>query len=87
MRVFRFETIAKQKERKTMQDQDKSKLARRDFLRVIGLGAGVAAAAASFVANEAVAADSTSDAKKTRYNANAPDVKNYYRVNGYKVDR
>jgi len=85
--VFRFETIAKQKERKTMQDQDKSKLARRDFLRVIGLGAGVAAAAASFVANEAVAADSTSDAKKTRYNANAPDVKNYYRVNGYKVDR
>jgi hypothetical protein len=69
----------------TMQDQDKSKLARRDFLRVIGLGAGVAAA--SFVANEAVAADSTSDAKKTRYNANAPDVKNYYRVNGYKVDR
>jgi len=85
--VFRFETIAKQKERKTMQDQDKSKLARRDFLRVIGLGAGVAAAAASFVANEAVADDSTSDAKKTRYNANAPDVKNYYRVNGYKVDR
>ena len=55
--MFRFETIAKQKERKTMQDQDKSKLARRDFLRVIGLGAGVAAAAASFVANEAVAAE------------------------------
>jgi nitrous oxide reductase len=70
----------------TMQDQDKSKLARRDFLRVIGLGAGVAAAAASLMATEASATESASDAKKTRYNANAPDVKNYYRVNGYKVE-
>jgi nitrous oxide reductase len=68
-----------------MQDQDKSKLARRDFLRVIGLGAGVAAAAATLVANQAVATESASEAKKTRYNANAPDVKNYYRVNSYKV--
>jgi ribulose kinase len=66
-----------------MQDQDKSKLARRDFLRMIGLGAGVAAAAATLVANEAVATESMSEAKKARYNPNAKDVKEYYKVNGY----
>ena len=66
-----------------MQDQDMSKLARRDFLRMIGLGAGVAAAAATLVANEAVAAESMSEAKKARYNPNAKDVKEFYKVNGY----
>ncbi len=69
-----------------MQEQDKSKLARRDFLRVIGLGAGVAAAAAQFVATtatEAAAAESMSEAKKARYNPNSADIKTYYRVNRY----
>ena len=67
-----------------MQDQDKSKLARRDFLRVIGLGAGVAAAAASLVAAARRPPPSRlSEAKKKRYNPNAEDVKNYYRVNRY----
>lgn len=66
-----------------MQDHEKSKLARRDFLRVIGLGAGVAAAAATLVANEAVATESMSEAKKKRYNPDAKDVKEFYKVNGY----
>ncbi|MEJ2625293.1 MAG: twin-arginine translocation signal domain-containing protein [Pseudolabrys sp.] len=70
-----------------MQDQghhnDKSKLARRDFLRMVGLGAGVAAAAATLVANEAVATESMSEAKKARYNPNAKDVKEFYKVNGH----
>ncbi len=73
-----------------MQDQDKSKLARRDFLRVLGLGAGVAVAAAQFVAGaatEAAAAESMSEAKKKRYNPNAENVKDFYRVNRYKVGR
>lgn len=69
-----------------MQGQDKSKLARRDFLRVIGLGAGVAAVAAQFIATgatEAIAAESMQEAKKARYNPNSEDVKNFYRVNRY----
>jgi ribulose kinase len=69
-----------------MQDQDKSKLGRRDFLRVMGLGAGIAAtaaAAASLVATEAVAAESMEEAKKARYNPNSENVKNFYRVNRY----
>jgi ribulose kinase len=69
-----------------MQDQDKSKLGRRDFLRVMGLGAGIAAtaaAAASLVATEAAAAESMEEAKKARYNPNSENVKNFYRVNRY----
>lgn len=69
-----------------MQDQDRSKLARRDFLRVIGLGAGVAAAAAPLIAtgaSEAIAAESMEEARKARYDANSADVKNFYRVNRY----
>lgn len=69
-----------------MQDRDKSKFARRDFLRVIGFGAGVAAtaaAAASLVVTEAAATESMSEAKKARYNPNSEDIKNYYRVNRY----
>ncbi len=69
-----------------MREQDMSKLGRRDFLRVIGLGAGVAAtaaAAASLVATEAAATELMSEAKKKRYNPNSEDIKNYYRVNRY----
>jgi hypothetical protein len=66
-----------------MQDQDKSKLGRRDFLRVIGFGAGIAAAAASLVATEAAATETPEEAKKKRYNPNSEDIKNFYRVNRY----
>lgn len=68
-----------------MTEQDKSKFGRRDFLRAVGLsaGAGVAATvvAAAPLATEAAAAESDAEKKKARYDANAPDVKNYYRVN------
>lgn len=68
-----------------MQDQDRSKFGRRDFLRVMGLGAGVAAVAAApfAAATEAAAAESMSEAKKARYNPNSQEVKTYYHVNGY----
>jgi hypothetical protein len=63
--------------------QDDNKLARRDFLRVMGVGAGLAVAAAATVASEAQATETPAEAKKKRYNANSEDVKNYYRVNRY----
>jgi hypothetical protein len=66
-----------------MKDDGKAKLGRRDFLRVLGVGAGAAAVpvAATLPAN----ADSeTNDEKrKARYDANSADVKAYYRVNQY----
>lgn len=59
---------------------------RRDFLRRLGAGtAGGAAAAAMapFAGGAAQAAESQDEARKPRYDANSPDVKNYYRVNSY----
>jgi hypothetical protein len=64
--------------------QDKTKLGRREFLRVMGASAGLAVAAAAPLATEAAAAtESDAEKKKARYNPNAEDVKNYYRVNRY----
>lgn len=63
-----------------MKKQDKSKLGRRDFLRAMGAGAGLAVAAP--LAGEAVAAESDADKKKARYKE-SDHVKTYYRVNRY----
>jgi hypothetical protein len=68
-----------------MNQQDKTKLGRRDFLRALGFGAGAGVAmtvvAAGPLATQAVAEESDAEKKKARYNPNSPDVKNYYRVN------
>jgi len=66
-----------------MKEQDKTKVRRRDVLRAIGIGAGIAATAAAPLATEAVAAESDSEKKKARYKANSDEVKTYYRVNRY----
>jgi hypothetical protein len=66
-----------------MKEQDKSKLGRRDFLRAVGAGAGLAVTAAAPLATEAVAAESDSDKKKARYKADSPSVQTFYKVNKY----
>jgi hypothetical protein len=63
--------------------EEKAKLGRREFLRAVGLGAGLAAVAAAPLATEAAATESDAEKKKARYNPNSEDVKNFYRVNGY----
>ena len=65
-----------------MKQQDKSKLGRRDFLRAIGAGAGLAVTAAAPLASEAVAAESDADKKKARYKE-TDHVKAYYKVNRF----
>lgn len=64
-------------------EEEKAKLGRREFLRAVGLGAGLAAVAAAPLATEAAATESDAEKKKARYNPNSDDVKNFYRVNGY----
>jgi hypothetical protein len=60
------------------------KVGRRDFLRALGAGAGVAAAASGPLAQEAAADGESNDEKrKARYQANSPDVQAFYRVNRY----
>jgi predicted RNA methylase len=66
-----------------MKSKSKDKLGRRDFLRVMGAGAGLAAATAVPLADKVVAAESENNEKKARYNGNSEDVKNFYRVNRY----
>ena len=65
-----------------MTKQDKSKLGRRDFLRAMGAGAGLAVTAAGPLATEAAAAETDSEKKKARYKE-TDHVKAYYRVNRY----
>ena len=65
-----------------MKQQDKSKLGRRDFLRAMGAGAGLAVTAAAPLASEADASESDADKKKARYKE-TDNVKTYYRVNRY----
>jgi hypothetical protein len=60
------------------------KVGRRDFLRALGAGAGVAVTAPGPLARDASAdSESTDEKRKARYQANAPDVQAYYRVNRY----
>jgi hypothetical protein len=70
-------------ERYAMTTERKSTVARRAFLRGLGLGAVAGAAATSPLVTEARADTETYDEKrKTRYRVTA-DVKNFYRVCRY----
>jgi hypothetical protein len=71
------------KEETAMKEQDKSKVGRRDFLRAVGAGAGLAVTAAAPLATDAAASESDADKKKARYQANSTDVQTFYKVNRY----
>ena len=66
-----------------MRDKDKAKVGRRDFLRVLGAGAGVAATAAAPLATEAKADNETNDEKRKARYKETEHVKAFYRVNRY----
>jgi hypothetical protein len=67
-----------------MKRERKATLGRREFLRTLGAGATVAAAAAAPLASEARADTESNDEKrKSRYQANSREVQTFYRVNRY----
>jgi len=66
-----------------MKQQDKAKLGRRDFLRAMGAGAGVAVTAAAPLATGAAASETDAEKKKARYQPNSTDVQSYYKSNRY----
>ena len=67
-----------------MKRQRSSTLGRREFLRTLGAGASVAAAASTSLAGKARADTESNDEKrKARYQANSPEVQTFYRVNRY----
>jgi hypothetical protein len=70
-----------------MNKNDKTAMDRRNFLRAVGGASSVAAAAVAspIVATEAQAFDPGNDEIRARYNPDAPDVKAFYRTNGYET--
>jgi hypothetical protein len=67
-----------------MTQERKTSVGRRDFLRALGAGAGVAVTAAAPLATPAHSDTETNeDKRKARYKANSPEVQTFYRVNRY----
>jgi hypothetical protein len=68
--------------------EQKATVGRRDFLRALGAGAGVAVTAAAPMATAAHADSGTADEKrKARYQGNSADVQTFYRVNRYPAQK
>jgi hypothetical protein len=63
--------------------QNKTRVARRDFLRALGAGAGVAATAAAPLASVAKADSENNDEKRKARYKETDHVKTFYRVNRY----
>lgn len=66
-----------------MKTEPKANLARRNFLRALGAGAGVAVSPAALVTQAKADSESNDEKLKARYKADSADVKNFYRVNRY----
>ena len=66
-----------------MKKQDETKVGRRDFLRALGAGAGVAATAAAPLAGVAKADSENNDEKRKARYKETDHVKTFYRVNRY----
>jgi hypothetical protein len=75
--------MPKQDRRTAMAKRDKRELGRREFLRTLGAGAGVAVAGAVPLAGTVTAdTESNEEKRKARYKE-TEHVKTYYRVNRY----
>lgn len=58
-------------------------LRRRDVLRALGLGAGVAVTTSASSAGQAAEPGVGDTKRKARYQPNSPNVQSYYRINRY----
>jgi H+/Cl- antiporter ClcA len=66
-----------------MKTSEKAAVGRREFLRVLGAGAGVAATTAAPLATAAMADSETNDEKRKARYKESDHVKAFYRVNRY----
>jgi len=66
-----------------MKTSDKAAVGRREFLRTLGVGAGVAVTAAAPLATAARADSENNDEKRKARYKETDHVKAYYRVNKY----
>lgn len=70
-----------------MQENRKTAMNRRNFLRAVGGAstAAVATAATALAPSEAPAYDPGEEEARQRYQPDAPDVQAFYRTNGYET--
>jgi hypothetical protein len=66
-----------------MTASDKTTVGRREFLRAMGAGAAVTAAAPLAATAAHADSESNSEKRKARYQSNSAEVQTYYRVNRY----
>jgi hypothetical protein len=66
-----------------MKSERKTTVGRRDFLRALGAGAGVAATSAAPLATPALADNESNDDKRKARYKETDHVKTFYRVNRY----
>jgi hypothetical protein len=66
-----------------MKKESKTKVGRRDFLRVLGIGASAAVTPLALVSEATADTENNTEKTKARYKANSDHIKAYYRVNGY----
>jgi hypothetical protein len=66
-----------------MKKDRKSTLGRREFLRTFGGGVTLVAAAGPLAGEAHALPANYQDRRKARYQANSPEVQNFYRVNRY----
>jgi hypothetical protein len=73
-------------EEATVTTRDQTKVGRRDFLRALGAGAGVAATSGSLATDARADSETNDEKRKSRYRE-TEHVKTFYRVNGYPTKR
>ena len=66
-----------------MKTEPQANLARSNFLRALGAGAGVAATPAARVIEAKADSESNDEKRKARYKADSAEVKTFYNVNRY----
>jgi hypothetical protein len=66
-----------------MKQDSKAKVGRRDFLRVLGVGAGAAVTPAVLVTPARADSETNDEKRKARYKPDSEDIKAFYRVNQY----
>jgi hypothetical protein len=69
-----------------MKTEGKAKIARRDFLRALGAGAGVAAASGPLATSARADSESNDEKRKARYQE-TEHIRAFYRVNRYPGSR
>jgi hypothetical protein len=78
-----IKALAQRPKETAMKQKEKTTVARRDILRALATGAGVAVASAGPLATTAIADTESSDEKRKPRYKETEHVKAYYRVNRY----